>query len=167
MEIPKEASITGVQVAYYIICKRKLWLFSHQIRMEGTSEKVKLGKLLHETSYKRKMKEVGIGNIKIDFFERKGEIHEIKKSRKIEKAHEYQMLYYLYYLKKGGITGIKGVIDYPLLKQRIEITLTDENEKEIKQALDEIKSIVGAEKPSEAKMLPYCKSCSYYNFCWC
>jgi len=60
MEIPKKASITGVQVAYYVVCRRKLWLFTHQISMEQTSEKVKLGKLLHETSYKRKTKEIGI-----------------------------------------------------------------------------------------------------------
>ncbi|MBS3056881.1 MAG: CRISPR-associated protein Cas4 [Candidatus Aenigmarchaeota archaeon] len=166
MEIPKKASITGVQVAYYVVCRRKLWLFTHQISMEQTSEKVKLGKLLHETSYKRKTKEIGIDNIKIDFMERKGEIHEIKKSRKIEKAHEYQMFYYLYYLKKKGIV-IKGIIDYPLLKQRIEVLLTPEKEEEVEEMLNHIKAIREKELPPEAKVLPYCKSCSYYNFCWC
>ena len=134
--------------------------------MEQSSEKVKMVSLLHEASYKRKLKEVELGNIKIDVFERKGEIHEIKKSRKIEKAQEYQMLYYLYYLKKKGI-AVKGIIDYPLLKQKLEVTLTEENEKEIEKALDEIKAIVGMEKPHEAKWLPYCKSCSYHNYCWC
>lgn len=167
MEIPKKASITGVQVAYYIICKRKLWLFTHQIGMEQTSEKVELGSLLHETSYKRKIKEIGIDDIKIDFMERKGEIHEIKKSRKIEKAHEYQMLYYLYYMKKRGITGMKGLIDYPLLKQKVEVLLTPEKEKEIEEVLNDIETIIKREKPPEAVRLPYCKSCSYYNFCWC
>lgn len=167
MEIPKKASITGVQVAYYAVCKRKLWLFSHQISMEHASEKVKLGTILHETSYKRKFKEIGIGDIKIDFLERKGEVHEIKKSRKIESAHEYQMLFYLYYLKKKGIEKLKGIIDYPLLKQSIEVELTDEKEREVAEIIGGIKSLLDNEKPPEAHKLPYCKSCSYYNFCWC
>ena len=67
MDFPKKESITGVQAAYYMICRRKLWLFSHQISMEQTSQRVQLGKLLHESSYKRKMKEIGLENIKIDF----------------------------------------------------------------------------------------------------
>ncbi|MEM5882418.1 MAG: Dna2/Cas4 domain-containing protein, partial [Candidatus Aenigmatarchaeota archaeon] len=28
-----EEKITGTQVAYYIVCKRKLWFFSHYIQM--------------------------------------------------------------------------------------------------------------------------------------
>ena len=167
MDLPKKESITGVQVAYFIICKRKLWLFSHQIGMEQSSEKVKLGSLLHETSYKRKMKEVELESIKIDFLENKGEIHEVKKSRKIEDAHEFQMLYYLFYLKKKGIPGLKGVIDYPLLRRRKEVMLDRDKEIQILKILREIESIIEQGKPPLADRLPYCKSCSYYNFCWC
>lgn len=166
MEIPKKASITGVQVAYYEICRRKLWLFSHQIGMEQSSEKVKLEQFIHESSYKRKKKEIDMGHIKIDFLEKKGEIHEVKKSRKMEKSHEYQMLYYLYYLKNRGI-NLKGFIDYPLIRKRKEVVLTDEKEEKIKEMLEDIKTTVSKEKPPEPEKLPYCISCSYYNFCWC
>lgn len=166
MEIPKKASITGVQVAYYLICRRKLWLFSHQIGMEHTSQHVDQGKLLHETAYKRKFKELAFEGIKIDFFERRGELHEIKKSRKIEEAHEYQILYYLWVLKQKGI-NLRGVTDYPLLKQRVEVLLTEEKEQELAAILGDIDSINKADVPLEPKRLPYCRSCSYYNFCWC
>ncbi len=44
-------------------------LFSHNIELEPESDLVKLGKLLHENSYKRKMKEVQINRIKVDFME--------------------------------------------------------------------------------------------------
>jgi len=60
--------------------------------MERNSELVSLGKLLHEESYKRDFKEILIDNIKIDFLKNKYEVHEIKKSRKIEKAHIYQLI---------------------------------------------------------------------------
>ena len=56
-------SYGGLQVAYYTVCKRKLWLFSHGISMESENENVKLGKLLHEDSYDRKAKDILIDRI--------------------------------------------------------------------------------------------------------
>jgi len=44
---------TGTQVYYYVICHRKLWLYSHRVELEKSSDKVALGALLHETSYPR------------------------------------------------------------------------------------------------------------------
>lgn len=40
--IENELLFTGVQVNYYFVCKRKLWLFSHNIGMEKESEAVKI-----------------------------------------------------------------------------------------------------------------------------
>ncbi|HLG30216.1 MAG TPA: Dna2/Cas4 domain-containing protein, partial [Candidatus Brocadiales bacterium] len=94
---------TGTQINYYFVCKRKLWLFSNHIEMERESDAVLIGKLLHEASYQRQTKEIVIDDtIKIDFLDGKGVIHEVKKSDKLEKPHEYQLLYYLYYLKQKG-----------------------------------------------------------------
>lgn len=45
-------------------------------------------------------------------------IHEIKKSNKIEKAHVYQVKYYILTLKKMGVENVTGEIDYPKLKKR-------------------------------------------------
>lgn len=165
MESDKSLIFTGTQVNYYFVCKRKLWMFSRQLNQEQTSDAVALGKLLHETSYARKRKEIEIGPIKIDFL--KGcEVHEIKKSKKIEKAHEWQLLYYLWFLKQKGIEA-KGMIDYPLLKQRVEVILTEEKEGEILKILDGIKAIISRESPPEAIKVSYCKKCSYFELCRC
>lgn len=43
--------ITGVMIYYYFVCKRKLWYFCHDIRMETENEDVILGKILDESSY--------------------------------------------------------------------------------------------------------------------
>jgi len=63
----KPPTLTGTQVNYYLICQRKLWLFSHNINMEHTSEAVEIGSLVHEHSYERKNKELVFDGIKIDF----------------------------------------------------------------------------------------------------
>ncbi|MDI6917912.1 MAG: CRISPR-associated protein Cas4 [Thermoplasmatales archaeon] len=157
---------TGTQINYYFICKKKLWLFSHDLQMEHSSDKVLLGKLLHETSYPRKFREIELEGIKIDFLEKGCEIHEVKKSRRIEKAHIYQLLYYLYYLKKLGVSG-KGVINYPLLRKKMSLELTEEKEKETEEILKDIKHILSLEKPLDVEKKTYCKKCSYYELCWC
>ncbi|MGI0081574.1 MAG: Dna2/Cas4 domain-containing protein, partial [Nitrososphaerales archaeon] len=53
--VDREAKFTGSQINYYFICKRKLWLFSHNIELEQESDLVKLGALLHQNRYRRKM----------------------------------------------------------------------------------------------------------------
>ena len=113
-----ETRITGVMIYYYFVCKRKLWYFVHEINMESENENVLLGKLLDESSYQRDDKHINIDNvINIDFIKEHKELHEIKKSRSIEEAGVWQMKYYLYYLKQRGVDGLKGRIDYPLLKK--------------------------------------------------
>lgn len=160
-------SFTGTQINYFFICKRKLWLFTNQMEMEHSSDLVSLGKLLHESTYKRKTKEIQIGSIKIDFLEKGCEVHEVKKSKKAEEAHKWQMLYYLYYLKKHGIENLKGFINYPLTRQVVEIELTPEKEAEVEKMLEEVREILSSKDPPKAVKIPYCKRCSYYEFCWC
>ena len=95
------SKINGTQINYYFICKTKLWLFSHNIQLEDEHENVKLGKFLHETSFKRE-KDFLIDNlINVDFIKITDsvEIHEVKKSQKMNLANEYQLLYYMFYLK--------------------------------------------------------------------
>ncbi len=157
--------ITGVKVSYYYICHTKLWLFSHDISMEKENELVSLGKLLHEKSY-RSHREVQIGDIAIDFIRSgdKIEVHEIKKSSKMEKAHRMQVLYYLYYLKKRGIEAV-GVIDYPKAKRRVHVELGPEDEKEVERTLEDIKRVVDGPMP-KPKRKGICRKCAYYEFCF-
>jgi len=144
-----------------------LWFFSHNLNLEANSDLVLLGKLLHEEGYRRKFKEISIGRVKIDFIERgKGEIHEIKRSRRLEKAHLFQLLYYVYYLKQIGV-DVKGVLHYPLLKRTVNVKLNEENMKELENILEEIHKITKLPAPPSVDKKSFCKKCSYYELCWC
>lgn len=99
---------------------------------------------------------------------RKGEtleIHEVKKSKKISKAHHYQLLYYLYYLKnEKGINDAVGIIDYPKIRRRETLKLDERNEKEIKNIIKRIGNILSDKMPAPQKV-PACLKCAYYlNF---
>lgn len=158
--------VTATQLNYYFVCFRKLWLFSHQINMEHTSELVELGKLLHENSYRREKKEIQIGPIKIDFIRRDGVIHEIKKTPSVEKAHAWQVKYYIWYLKQLGVENLRGEIDYPKLKKRTEIELVPEDEVEIERILQDIRKIISTEEVPPVLNKSICKKCSYYELCY-
>lgn len=159
--------LTGVMVYYYKVCKRKLWYFAHEIQMEQDNENVKIGKILDEESYKRQNKHINIDNvINIDFIQTKGILHEVKKSKKIEEASILQVKYYLYYLKERNVTGVKARIDYPLLKQTLDVELSIEDEEEIKLVLAQIHTIIENTLPPEIKIIKICKSCAYYDLCY-
>jgi len=166
MGLSKELTFTGTQINYYFICQRKLWFFSKQIEMEKSSDLVLLGKILHSDSYPREKKEYLIdGNIMVDFVKNEA-VHEIKKSNKMEQAHIFQMLYYLYYLRQKGMNNLKGVINYPLLREKVPVELTEEKYTEIVNVLKEIRTIVEQGNPPELKKLPHCRACSYYDLCF-
>lgn len=162
--------ITGTHFNYYQVCRRKLWLFANGIQMEHTSDLVYEGKLIHEDSYPQrssKYEEVELDGIKVDFYDAKNKvIHEIKKSNKIEKAHEWQLKYYIYVFEKNGIDGVTGLLEYPTLRKSQKIILDSiDRECILKLEEDIIKVISQADCPKEKKKA-ICKNCSYYEFCF-
>lgn len=162
-----EREITGVMIYYYEVCKRKLWYFYNEIQMEQGNENVLIGKTIDEETYKRDKKHINIDNIiNIDFIRSKGVLHEVKKSKKIEGASILQVKYYLYFLQKRGVYNIKGKIDYPLLKQSIDVELSDEDINDINEILINIKNIVKDSKPPSLDKKRICQSCAYYDLCF-
>ena len=161
-------SFTGTQIAYYVVCKRKLWLFSHQISFEKYSDYVELGKLINEEAFKKeKHKELELGDVKIDFIKTKNGIvvHEVKKSRKLEPAHIWQVKFYIYKLKELGINCSSGIIHYPKIFEKIEVKFTEEDKKIIENFKKDINRILESPLPPPIKV-KYCKKCSYYEFCY-
>ncbi|HOI79191.1 MAG TPA: CRISPR-associated protein Cas4 [Petrimonas sp.] len=162
--------VTGTHFNYFMICHRKLWLFANGIQMEHVSELVEMGKLIHETSYpgrSSKFEEVEIGGIKIDYYDAKSwVIHEIKKSDKIEKAHEMQLKYYIWVLEQYGIGGVSGVLEYPRLRKTEQVYLSNPDREEIPAMISDIEAIVLSDQCPEKVEMKMCKNCSYYDFCW-
>ena len=162
--------ITGLEVAYYIICKRKLWLFSKQISFEHTSEFVEIGKIIERQFYRKEEKITSYfyEPIKIDFITVEDGIiiHEVKKGKSLETAHIYQVKYYIWFLKSKGINVKFGIIHYPKLLKKIEVYLEDSDNEKIQNALNEILKIKLLKKPPKVINKPYCKKCAYFYFCY-
>lgn len=163
--------LTATHINYYHICHRKLWLFVNGINMEHNSETVADGKLLHETSYPQraeKYSEIEIGGSNLDFYDAKNKvIHEIKRSAKMETAHEWQLKYYILLLEQNGIEGAIGILEYPKLRETKTISLTEADREYLGLVINQIGEITECEQCPPLLNAKICKSCSYYDFCYC
>lgn len=126
-----------------------------------------MGKLIDLHAYKREKKHINIDDtINIDFIGNHGTIHEVKKSKSIDKADIYQLKYYLYYLDKRGVKDIQGIINYPKLREKVNVELMHDDKGEIDSILEEITLILEKENPPPVIKTKICKKCAYYELCY-
>ena len=163
-------NINATYINIYNVCKRELWLHANEIRFEHTSDIVYDGKLIHEDSYPQrssKYEEIEIDGIKVDYYDTKNKvIHEIKRSNKIEQAHEWQLKYYMYVFEQHGVTDVKGILEYPTLRKTQSVVLSDVDRDRIKEIIADIDKIISSEECPPLQKKGICKSCSYYEFCF-
>ena len=155
--------ITGTHFNYYQVCKRKLWLFANGITMEHTSDLVYEGKLIHEESYPQRSAKYE----EVDYYDTGNKIiHEIKKSDKIERAHEWQLKYYIYIFERNGMEGVTGILEYPVLRKKDLIYLSDIDREMICEMEHDILQIIESDSCPSLEKKRVCKNCSYIDFCY-
>ncbi|CAA6826319.1 MAG: CRISPR-associated RecB family exonuclease Cas4a [uncultured Sulfurovum sp.] len=161
--------ITGTLINYYFHCKTQCWLHANRINLEGNSEDVRIGKVLHELQEKKSKKgEVSIDNIKIDKLT-KEYLVEIKKSDSDPEAVKWQVLLYLYKLKQKGVLK-KGKVEFLEKRKQSKkvhyVELDKGNEQELLAVLAKIDILINLEKPPGAVFDNKCKKCAYYEYCF-
>ncbi len=164
-------TLTGTHINYYYHCHHHLWLFAHSINMEQNSDAVTMGKFISESTYKKEDHEIQIstdgGEIVLDFYDEKTKtIHEVKKSDKMEELHLWQVKHYISVLEEKGITGVTGEIDYPKLREKVKVELSDSDRERLNQIKADVERIVALSLPPEVINKPFCKNCSYYDLCY-
>ena len=108
-----------------------------------------------------------VDGIKVDYYDAKRKvIHEIKKSDKVERAHEWQLKYYLYVFERNGIEGVSGILEYPKLRKTSEVLLSDVDRETIAEMELKIKEIIGDDTCPPLEKKGICRNCSYYDFCY-
>jgi len=168
LRLPSGEYVIGTMVWYYFVCKREVWLSSRNLMPDEEAEPLDIGRAIHEVHYKRFRKEISMEGIKIDMVRSESGsliVNEVKTSSKYLKAAKFQLLYYLYRLKLRGIEAT-GVLLIPRERKRIRVILDEENEKELEEAIEDIKRIVQLERPPPPVRTPFCRKCAYNEFCW-
>lgn len=165
----RELRLSGLLFQYYMICKRKLWLFSKGIRYAQYSDHVMIGRELSKSALSSKKAEIKLNeSVVVDRIDTKNRtIYEIKKSSAASSAHILQVQYYLYYLEQLGLSGFRGVITYPTEFKRLKVESLSDTEKEKMAAIQtDIHNICNQNTPPAVIRTPYCSGCSHYEFCF-
>ena len=158
----------GIKVNYWVVCHRKVWLYAKGVRLEPLSDRVALGRLLHERAYPDlPRREVLLDDlIKVDLLEHPQKILEVKHSRKLVEAARLQVAYYLLYLKWLGAGELMGELRFPKERRREEVRLTPELEAQVMEALRDIQRIEQMPSPPQVEFMPICRVCAYCELCW-
>lgn len=174
--------IGGMLFSYFLICPRKAWLVRQGVWMEQESEDVALGRLLDETSYSRSEKHLdlfattpdGIPIVgKIDrAMLKEGVLHETKKGRSCQEAHQWQVRFYLWLLKLNGVSGpggkpFRGQIDYPALRRSEPVELFEEHESRLTKLTEDLVNLLDSEHPpSRISQRSFCRKCAFEELCY-
>ncbi|WP_073239526.1 CRISPR-associated protein Cas4 [Desulforamulus putei] len=164
----KELHVSGTLVWYYYICQREVWLIGHQIVADQDDANISLGRFIQEYSYPKERKELVLGHSRIDVFRAGNEqliIGEVKKSSKYRQSARMQLAFYLSELRQLGVEA-KGELRFPKEKQKEEVKLDDQMEKELDKVRRDILRILYLSQPPEPVKIPFCKKCAYTEFCW-
>lgn len=171
-------TINATLINLFHVCKRECWLHSNGITMEHTSDIVYDGKMLHATSYPQRNEKHTELNIsasykyieilgKIDFYDaRQKIIHETKRSDKVDKAHEWQVKFYLWLLKLNGIENATAILEYPLLRHTNSLVLTVADVEYLEMVVYEIVLLKKSKQCPSVLKARICKNCSYYELCY-
>ena len=169
-------------VGYHAVCPRKAWYSMRGLWMEQESEAVALGRLIDETSYARRKRpalieaEAPDGTslvAKLDGVDlRAGVLHETKKGRSEEAAHKLQVRFYLWVLKRAGVTRsdgrpLRGQLDYPALRRTEPVTLDPEHEAELEQTVAALTALAREEAPPPRHpRRAFCRRCAFEALCY-
>lgn len=141
---------------------------AHELIPDQDNPFLELGRIIEDDFYKRVQKFYNFENMKIDLIKKSNEyllIGEVKKSSKYELSSKMQLVFYLKKLKELGLET-KGELMIPKERKIIKVELTDSLEKEIDNAIEEIKKIIVLDKPPKLQKIRFCKNCAFREFCW-
>lgn len=166
---PEAVYVTGTLVWYYFVCRREVWLMTHQVNPDEDDPNMDLGRFIHETSYpRRNQKEILIGHVKLDimrFEDGVPVVGEVKKSSKYLRSARMQLAFYLLELRRRGIDA-RGELLIPKEKKVIAVDLTEDLAKELGDTEHAIQSLAMADTPPPPEKIGLCVSCAYQELCW-
>lgn len=161
--------VNGTLINYYFHCKRQCYLHGNRINLEDNSERVNIGKAIHEErSSNSDNTELEIDNIKIDKITKEYLI-EVKKSDADVEASRWQLLYYLKVLKRKGIER-KGKLEFieknKSKNKTLIVELSEDEELKLDKYINDIYELLNKEEVPTILNKPKCKKCAYYEYCY-
>jgi len=163
-----EVGVGGTLIWYYFICKRQVWLMSHQLTPDQDDTNIAIGRLIDSNSYGREKKQLVVGSSKMDIFsvvDGHLVIGEVKKSSRYRDSARMQLAFYLKELTERGIEAT-GELRFPEEKQRETVELDQKLREDLDRVERDILRILYLDNPPTPVKIKWCRKCAYAEFCW-
>ncbi|MFC7216887.1 CRISPR-associated protein Cas4 [Streptomyces polyrhachis] len=161
----EEHDVGGVHIKYLYHCPRQLWLYARGIRPEHLSASVQLGEAVHDTSYTRRSP-IDLGAAKLDFFDGRRWVHEVKSSSAPAPADEAQGRHYCYRLRLLGVEAEGAILHYPKIRRTRRYPFTPEAAIQAEADIAAVLAVVHAPVSPERLPRTGCRGCSFTDYCW-
>jgi len=69
-------------------------------------------------------------------------------------------------MEQNGIEGVKGLLEYPKLRQTTEVLLCQRDRNELKEIMVNAHELTHSESCPPLVKINICSRCSYFDFCW-
>lgn len=155
--------MTGTDINYYFLCKRKCYLSHFRIGLEEGYGRVEKGKALHDSF--SDFSEIAIDSIRLDELT-DDYVIEKKSTHANRKGAVEQLLFYLSELEKKGIYR-KGCLVFLDDDSQEFVQLTQENRIVLNRLKLEIEQLFSQKEIPDVIQWDGCKHCAYYDFCFC
>lgn len=160
--------LTGKEISYLHVCKRKLWMFSRGIRPELEFANVQIGMMIQEKTFSRHEKEIQLGNSGVldwaDF--KDGVIHETKKGRSPASADEAQVAFYMWVLRQNGVEIREAQIHYPVIRKTKNVPWSEELRLAVENDIRSAETVIADPVPLPPERKNICKNCAYEEICF-
>jgi len=163
-QTPLDFQVSGISIQYAVVCKRELWFYLHGVDINRDNPHIATGSAVDSQFYKDAQTEVIHGMIAPDILE-DGRIVEVKPSSNKTDGPKMQLLYYIWFFKEIFGEEKEGVLAYPQERKREPVSLTKDNEEDVKNLIDTIWEIYSQKSPPPFEQKPVCSSCAYKDFC--
>ena len=151
---------TGTLIKNFYHCQRQAYLYYYGINFK--SELTKIGKILHK---QQNPEEFIFENLKVDDI-KNNILIEYKKTSSNLDGTIMQVIYYLDYLNKKGITKTARIKDLTF-GNTYNIELNEDNIKKLEKCRNEIIKLLTEKKiPQKLSSKKPCKGCSFKDYCW-
>lgn len=160
--------VTATLMGYYGVCPREAWLMGHALEPFPDHELLALGRLLQQEAYPRGGKEVSLPGMRLDLVSREGRtlvVAEVKRGSGQRRAHLLQLGYYLLRLRELNLEAV-GELRYPEERRVERVALTEELERQVREAEEGLVQLLREPKPPPARWVPACAGCAYREFCF-
>lgn len=162
----EQLHLHGLHFQHIELCRRRAWMYLHQINFAQWHERVHMGTAKHQTSYQRDRSTIGLFGLAPDRIDWQARIvHENKGTGGAAKAADMQSAFYALMLSIATRETWKAMVHVLSTREKRSVLLDESLLRSLWDASCQLEMLAKERKVPHAFKINLCASCSLSVFC--